>query len=313
MCATGAIRSFLPGLFAVVLVVVGPAAELSANSIAVSAGSEVRRGCELLAGRLASVSIEECRALNLELSGGKSVQGVPLLLREFPPLPTREPQGRVLLIGGIHGDEFSSVSIVFKWMETLKRFHSGLFHWRIVPAVNPDGLLRRPGRRMNANGVDLNRNFPCPDWETATRDYWVGRTGKNPRRYPGPGELSEPESRWLAEEIERFRPDVIVSVHAPHSVVDFDGPPDPPQRLGSLYLKLLGTYPGSLGRYAGVYKEIPVVTIELASAVRMPSSNEQRTIWIDLVRWLKERLPDQRTAAKVDADIAGNERQAPGG
>jgi hypothetical protein len=36
--------------------------------------------------------------------------------------------------------------------------------WRFIPVLNPDGLLAKPARRMNANGVDLNRNFPTPQW-----------------------------------------------------------------------------------------------------------------------------------------------------
>jgi protein MpaA len=105
--------------------------------------------------------------------------------------------------------------------------------------------------------------------------------------------LSEPESRWLAEEIERFRPDAIVSVHAPHGVVDFDGPPKGPERLGHLHLNLLGTYPGSLGNYAGVQMNIPVVTIELPSAGIMPTWEQIRHIWTDLVRWLIVSLPKE--------------------
>lgn len=251
--------------------------------------------CRRISGKLASVSLAECAGVGLALAGAESVSGIPILVKEYPPLPGRVPLGRVLLIGGIHGDEYSSVTIVFKWMETLNRYHSGLFHWRMAPLMNPDGLLRPRSQRMNDNGVDLNRNFPCPNWAAETNDYWVRRTGSNPRRYPGPAALSEPESRWLAVEIETFRPDVIVSVHAPHGVLDFDGPPKAPERFGSLHLKLLGTYPGSLGRYAGLHKDIPVVTIELPSAGIMPSATEQRQIWRDLVRWLMETLP--RSAA----------------
>lgn len=258
--------------------------------------------CQQLADRLASVGLEECRRLRLEATDATSIGGVPILIRDFPPLEARRPLGRVLLFGGIHGDELSSVSIVFKWLGLLDRFHSGLFHWRIVPVLNPDGLLSRPGSRTNAHGVDLNRNFPTPDWHAQTRDYWVGRTQRNPRRYPGTDPLSEPESRFLAEQIESFAPDVIVSVHAPHSVLDFDGPSKPPQRLGSLHLKLLGTYPGSLGRWAGVHMNIPVVTIELPSAGSMPSYGEQRAIWMDLVRWLKQSLPASRPRQRVVRD-----------
>lgn len=247
--------------------------------------------CDRIGAKLGSVSREDCLGSGLEHSWAWSTEGKPVLWREYPRLPQRAPLGRVLLIGGIHGDEYSSVSIVFKWMETLNKYHSGLFEWRIVPLLNPDGLLRRRSQRMNARGVDLNRNFPSPNWAEESQDYWIRRTASNPRRYPGPEALSEPESRWLAQQIEAFEPDVIVSVHAPHSIVDFDGPAQAPEKLGSLYLKLLGTYPGSLGRYAGVHKEIPVVTIELPSAGTMPSAAEQRGIWIDLVQWLKEHLP----------------------
>ncbi len=271
-----------------------PASDLKGDE-GLGVARPVTAACERIAGKLASVSLPECLDLGLTRSGAEAVSGTPILLKEYPPLPPRVPRGRVLLVGGIHGDEYSSVTIVVKWMAILNRFHSGLFHWRISPLMNPDGLLRKRSRRMNGNGVDLNRNFPCPNWLEATQDYWVRRTSKNPRRYPGPAALSEPESQWLADEIESFRPDVIVSVHAPHGVLDFDGPPEAPERLGSLHLKLLGTYPGSLGRYAGVSKEIPVVTIELPSAGSMPSGAEQRRIWRDLVRWLRERLPEEMT------------------
>lgn len=255
--------------------------------------------CSRLAEKLDSVSERDCTSSGLHLSEATSVKGIPILVREFPPLATREPMGRVLLVGGIHGDEYSSTSIVFRWMSTLDRHHSGLFHWRIVPVLNPDGLLRGVSRRMNENGVDLNRNFPSPDWHEATRDYWVRRTSRNPRRYPGPDPLSEPESRWLAEEIDRFRPDVIVSVHAPHNILDFDGPQDPPHRLGSLHLKLLGTYPGSLGRYAGVHNGLPVVTLELPSAVSLPSREESSAIWVDLVRWIRKHLSELRQPERL--------------
>ena len=254
---------------------------------------EVAEVCRRIARKLASVSLEECLESGLLPSGSRSVEGSPLLLREYPPLPERPTLGRVLLIGGIHGDEYSSVSVTFKWLGILNRFHSGLFHWRVVPLLNPDGLLRAESQRMNSRGVDLNRNFPCPDWHAATKEEWEVRTARNPRRFPGADPLSEPESRWLAEEIESFRPDVIISVHAPHNVLDFDGPPEPPQRLGPLHLKLLGTYPGSLGRFAGVQSGLPVVTLELPSAGTMPSSQEQRDIWIDLVRWLRERMEEE--------------------
>ena len=271
---------------------------VAARGEAGTAVNPVADECKRIGAKLGSVSYQECLGLNLSASGGLSVKGTPLLFKEYPPLKDRKPLGRVLLIGGIHGDEYSSVSIVFKWLRTLDQYHSGLFHWHVMPLVNPDGLLRERSQRMNEHNVDLNRNFPMPGWQTVALDYWAFETDKNPRRYPGPRALSEPESWWLVQEIESFRPDVIVSVHAPHGVVDYDGPKDGPYKLGRLYLNLLGTYPGSLGNYAGVQKQIPVVTIELPFAGIMPKPAEVADIWRDLVRWLSRNLPSLPVADK---------------
>ena len=250
----------------------------------------VKDVCKKISGKLASVSYKECD-IGFELSGAQSVQGMPIIIKEYPPLSTRKPQSRVLMIGGIHGDEYSSVSVVYKWLQKLERFHSGLFHWKVVPLLNPDGLLRKKSQRMNANGVDLNRNFPTRDWHKLSKHYWVNRTYKNPRRYPGKDPLSEPETQWLYDLIEEFKPDVIVAVHAPYGVLDFDGPPRAPKQLGPLYLNLLGAYPGSLGNFAGIEREIPVITIELKHAGIMPSRREITNIWVDMVRWLKKNTP----------------------
>ncbi len=292
---------------AALLAPLGVGAKPIAESPAVAPGGDsedVVAVCRKIAAKLASVSLAECVGRGLRV-GGRSVKGQPILVKEYPPLPRRRPLGRVLLVGGIHGDEYSSVSIVFKWMNTLDRHHSGLFHWQVVPLLNPDGLLRRRSQRMNANGVDLNRNFPTPDWERKSRHYWEVRTRRNPRRYPGPAPLSEPESRWLVALIERFRPDVIVSVHAPYGILDFDGPKTAPRRLGHLHLNLLGTYPGSLGNYAGVQNAIPVVTIELPYAGIMPTRHEIRRIWLDLVQWLKRNTQEPVRAAGKDTLAAG--------
>jgi murein peptide amidase A len=255
--------------------------------------------CIKIAAKLASVSQRECLDRELLPTGATSVWGTHLLHKEYPPLPPRTPRARILLVGGIHGDEYATVSVVFKWMRILDKHHSGLFHWRVVPLMNPDGLLREKSQRMNANGVDLNRNLPTPNWKEESTRYWVDGHHRNPRRYPGPAPGSEPENRWLIEEIERFNPDAIVAVHAPHGIVDFDGPPEGPTRLGALRRKLLGVYPGSLGNFAGLQQNRPVVTIELASAGHMPSRAEISRIWVDLVRWLISRFPATPSTLRV--------------
>lgn len=255
----------------------------------------VNQECERIGNKLGSVSVNDCLRANLQPTSGRSNRDAPILLKEYPPLSARTPTGKVLLIGGIHGDEYSSVSIVFKWMRTLDVHHSGLFHWHVVPLLNPDGLLQKKSQRVNANEVDLNRNFPMQDWENTALRHWKQFRGSNPRYYPGEAPLSEPESSWLVEHINEFQPDVIVAVHAPHGIVDYDydGARNGPYKLGRLHLNLLGTYPGSLGNYAGIQRKIPVVTIELPYAGIMPTRSEISGIWLDLVRWLKLNITEE--------------------
>lgn len=266
--------------------------------------AKLRDTCQKVALKLKSLSPQECLQHDLRLSAGRSVNGIPLLFKEYRPVSGQRPQGRVMLIGGTHGDELTSVSIVFQWMKTLDAHHSGLFHWNVIPLLNPDGLLHTPAQRTNARGVDLNRNFATTNWLKESHAYWIKKTQQDPRRYPGNAALSEPESRWLAEEIDRFRPDVIVSVHAPYNLLDFDGPPNaPPKKLGNIYLAPLGTFPGSMGRYAGVMKNIPVITIELPNALTLPASRETTNIWTDLVRWLRNNVRERPlTAAKAPTE-----------
>ncbi len=272
-------------------------------AVEITEDDAVTHECSRISNKLASVGNKECLKQELILSDGYSVQDAPILIKEYPPLNSRKPLGKVLLFGGIHGDEYSSVSVVFKWMSILNQHHSGLFHWQIVPLLNPDGLLRKKSQRVNENGVDLNRNFPTPNWEEESSHYWIEKTSRNPRRYPGTNALSEPETRWLVEKISSFKPDIIVTVHAPHGIVDYDGPKNGPYKLGRLYLNLLGTYPGSLGRYAGVLERIPVVTIELPYAGIMPKPKEISNIWLDLVSWLREHIPTDDMTLAQDQEI----------
>jgi hypothetical protein len=253
-------------------------------------GDPVSAQCRDLVRRLPNLTAAQCTEAALQPGPARSVQGRSILVRD---LPAPDARLRVLVVGGIHGDELSSTSVALHWLGLAERGGFALpqpVHWRFIPALNPDGLIAQPPRRVNARGVDLNRNFPTPRWDHEAPLYWHKRTGKDPRRWPGPAPLSEPESRYLHDEMASFRPNLIVSVHAPFAVLDFDGPMTPPQRLGRLYLDQVGIYPGSLGNYGGVHKGIPVVTVELPHAQRTPLDAEMRQMWVDLLRWMGERL-----------------------
>lgn len=246
--------------------------------------------CEDYASRVPGLQAQQCRASGLQDMGVRSVQGRTLWGRDVRTEPTAL---RVLVLGGIHGDEMSSVATVFHWIGLSQQAQSAArlkAHWRFIPALNPDGLFARPSRRVNANGVDLNRNFPTPNWEREARRYWEVRTRRDPRRWPGQRPLSEPESRFLNDQLTHFQPQLIVSVHAPYGLLDFDGPTAPPSRLGRLYLDQVGIYPGSLGNYGGVFKSVPMVTVELPSAAQAPHDRDMRQMWADLLQWSVERL-----------------------
>jgi protein MpaA len=254
---------------------------LTISSSAFSAGP-----CDDFYARLPNVQRALCENAKLQATAARSVKGRTLYVRDV------HPQGegfRVLVIGGIHGDELSSTSVALHWIG-LAQAELPQTQWRFIPALNPDGLFSRPSRRVNANGVDLNRNFPTPNWAREAPVYWEKRTGKDPRRWPGKKALSEPESQFLVEEIQRFNPHLVVSIHAPYGVLDFDGPIAPPSRLGGLYLDQVGIFPGSLGNYGGIQKGMPVITIELTSALKTPSDAEMQRMWQDLRQWMSRTL-----------------------
>ncbi|MGZ5175449.1 MAG: M14 family zinc carboxypeptidase, partial [Burkholderiales bacterium] len=229
-----------------------------------AATNDLNSWCRDVTRAIPQIGLNTCVSAELK-PWAKSVNGRHIMLHEFTP--AQEATARVLVIGGIHGDELTSVSIVFRWIELLKQRagEAARYRWRVIPVLNPDGLLAKPPTRMNARGVDLNRNFPTDNWSSEAARYWSVSTRRDPRRFPGTAPGSEPESSWLYNEIKAFKPDVIISVHAPHSVLDFDGPPSgmkPPSRFGRLQLHRLGVYPGSLGNFGGLKEGIPVVTLE---------------------------------------------------
>ena len=167
---------------------------------------------------------------------------------------------KVLVLAVLHGDEQEGGSIARRWMQRLIDIRARN-RWRIIPILNPDGMRRKT--RTNANGVDINRNFPSNDWDELALTYWREKKNSDPRRYPGPGPASEAETRCVLRHIEDFRPDLIVAVHTPYGVLDFDGPSLRFPTFKGLPWVSLGTFPGSLGRYMWRDKKTPVLTVEL--------------------------------------------------
>lgn len=270
-----------PSLIALVALLLWPAAVLA---------GPIDTWCEQLGKRLRSVSADVCRTRNFVAARELTPRGNPLVFRDITTASSHEqasPARRILVVGGLHGDELTSISTVFRWLNWIGQPDAAIHHWRVIPLANPDGLMARPPTRVNANNVDLNRNFQTPDWTQDAQTYWVKHTQRDPRRYPGKQAGSETETLWLQAQVEEFRPDLIISVHAPYNLLDYDGPVPKPLRFGRLTLNQLGVYPGSMGNFFGLFKQIPLVTIELPNATTMPSQKDQQEMWRDMLKWIR--------------------------
>jgi protein MpaA len=163
---------------------------------------------------------------------GHSLQGRPI--RAFEVGDPASPR-RVLVVGCVHGNEPAGIAIADALAEGPAA--RGVDLW-IVPDLNPDGIARHT--RQNADGVDLNRNFP---WQ------WRPLGPPGTAFYSGPRPLSEPESRIAARLVLRLRPQISIWFHQHLDVVDESGGNVRIERrfasLVDLPLRRLMRYPGS--------------------------------------------------------------------
>jgi len=212
-----------------------------------------------------------------------TLQGTPLIWTVFGE-EEKNSKNTTVVFCGVHGDEITPIKFCFDLLDELnntKEEHSEDLVI-VAPCVNPDGFFKKKPTRTNSRGVDVNRNFHTSDWSKDALRIWTNKFRKDPRRYPGKSAGSEQETVFQENLIKRYRPNKIISVHAPLSILDYDGPEDDANvkksETGILANQLLVTmsakasgykikkYPyfiGSLGKWAGKEKNIPVYTIEL--------------------------------------------------
>ena len=172
----------------------------------------------------------------------------------------------VLMMAAIHGNEAAGTPLLNNLAVHVVANPELLDGVTLVlmPVVNPDGV--ESGKRYNARGVDLNRNFPAENRQ-------------NSSRY-GLNALSEPEALAIYQVINDTLPDHIVTLHEPLQCVDYDGPAKELATVMSMHcplpVKKLGSRPGSLGSYAGVTLGIPTITFELP---RNASGQSPKFLW----------------------------------
>ena len=188
-----------------------------------------------------------------------------------------------LVLGGFHGDEPKGVYLARLLCEHLVDHVGGAvacapasdslvgLHLIVVPVVNPDGYAVR--RRRNANGVDLNRNFPTADWSASP---------PSRRFHGGLSAASEPETRAIVRLIRSCQPAAIITLHSigeRRHCNNYDGPAEQLARAmascnGYPVRGSIGyPTPGSFGSWAGLELGIPTVTLEL------PSHHSPRQCW----------------------------------
>ncbi len=218
-----------------------------------------------------------CREIAWKESG-KSIRGRPLMYYEFGPV---DATNVTLIFSMVHGDEITPLYVGFEiahWaIENMKQYPKTKLI--LAPLVNPDGFLDYPKSRLNARGVDCNRNFRTQDWERDAIRSWKKKFNSDKRRFPGTTPDSEPETLFQKKLIEKFNPNKIVSIHSPLNVIDYDGPDS--LKLADFsdeYIqkcielrkrvkaKSTGFFPGSLGNYSGQELGIPTITLELPTA-----------------------------------------------
>jgi protein MpaA len=199
---------------------------------------------------------------------GVSVENRPILLHRFGDGPVG-----TLIIGGVHGDESAAIYIAERLIELLQRGEiTGLTESvAIIPLANPDGAAA--GRRTNARGIDINRNFPATNWAST-----------KPGKYHGGAAAgSEPETIALKKAVETLRPRRIVSVHSitrGRECNNYDGPGKQlAERMSACNgYPVTGSIgyptPGSFGSWAGIDQGIPVITLELPRELSGPKAWE---------------------------------------
>lgn len=203
--------------------------------------------------------------------------GTPLIWTVFGDEKSASAENTTVVMCGVHGDEITPVKFCWDLIRELRMNHD--FKDKVVvvaPLVAPDSFFKDKPTRTNGRGIDVNRNFPTQDWRLEAHKRWK-QHGHDKRKFPGHQAGSEQETIFQMNLILRYKPNKVISVHAPLSLLDYDGPTltsesgkSAQELLQQMSQKSSGykvsnypVFPGSLGNWAGKEKHIPTYTLEL--------------------------------------------------
>ena len=184
---------------------------------------------------------------------------------------------RVVVIGVFHGDEPQGDYLIRKYFKETPETNL-----LMLPCLNKSGM--EAGTRVNSNGVDLNRNFPAKNWILSEKNEFFG----------GASPASEEETRFVIDLVEKYNPKIILTLHAPFKIVNYDGNEPLSLEVSEKISKVTGypveksvgySTPGSFGTWAGVEKNISVITLELDEQV--PVTDLEKPVF-DVFKILEE-------------------------
>ncbi len=164
------------------------------------------------------------------------------------------PARHIAVVGVVHGDEPAGRAVIDALLATTVPANLTL---TLIPTMNPDGEAL--GRRGNANGVDLNRNFPFA-WAAAGTSPFTGGA-----EHPGPAPLSEPESVAVQRWLWAARPDFVLWYHQPWGAVVCGDGADwqcPAFAAGTGLPVIAAPRPGSAAQWASA-NGMPSAVVEL--------------------------------------------------
>jgi len=216
---------------------------------------------------------------------GNSVQGRSITGYKFG-----NGNKKILFVGGMHGDEKSSVNTMNSFIDDLERNFSSIPTDKtviVIPNSNPDGFAA--STRVNANNVDLNRNFPTFDWTSGVympRNIFLEFGG-------GLTPLSEPESTALASYTSALSPRLVLTYHATGRAV-FANDAGDSKAIADIYAEKSGfrsfnsddsdtffSYP-TTGEYEDWIHDklnLPALLVELATVDNNEFNRQKSALW----------------------------------